>query len=36
MVLSLSVGIFVSTHSRNERKAMIFTFLLLLTPELLT
>jgi hypothetical protein len=30
VVLSLSAGIFVSTHSRNERKAMIFTFLLLL------
>ncbi len=30
MVFSLSVGIFVSTHSRNERKAMFFTVLLLL------
>jgi len=30
MVLSLSVGIFVSTSSRNERKAMFFTVLLLL------
>jgi ABC-type transport system involved in multi-copper enzyme maturation permease subunit len=30
IVLSLAAGIFVSTHSRNERKAMVFTFLLLL------
>jgi ABC-type transport system involved in multi-copper enzyme maturation permease subunit len=30
MILSLSAGIFVSTHSRNERKAMFFTVLLLL------
>ena len=30
MALSLSVGIFVSTCSRNERKAMFFTVLLLL------
>jgi ABC-type Na+ efflux pump permease subunit len=29
IVLSLAAGIFVSTHSRNERKAMVFTFLLL-------
>jgi len=29
MVLSLSVGIFVSTHSHNERKAMFFTFLIM-------
>jgi ABC-type transport system involved in cytochrome c biogenesis permease component len=27
MFLSLSVGIFISTYSRNERKAMVFTFL---------
>jgi ABC-type transport system involved in multi-copper enzyme maturation permease subunit len=30
MILSLSAGIFVSTHSRDERKAMFFTVLLLL------
>ncbi len=40
MILSLSAGIFVSTHSRNERKAMFFTVLLLLAifflPILLT
>ncbi len=30
IVLSLAAGIFVSTHSRSERKAMVFTFLLLL------
>ena len=30
IVLSLAAGIFVSTHSRNERKAMVFTFFLLL------
>ena len=29
IVVSLAAGIFVSTHSRNERKAMVFTFLLL-------
>jgi ABC-type transport system involved in multi-copper enzyme maturation permease subunit len=29
MVLSLSVGIFVSTYSRNERKAMFYTFLIM-------
>jgi ABC-type transport system involved in multi-copper enzyme maturation permease subunit len=29
IVFSLAAGIFVSTHSRNERKAMVFTFLLL-------
>ena len=40
MILSLSAGIFVSTYSRNERKAMFFTVLLLLAifflPILLT
>jgi ABC-type transport system involved in multi-copper enzyme maturation permease subunit len=30
MVLSLAVGIFVSTYSRHERKAMVFTILILL------
>jgi ABC-type transport system involved in multi-copper enzyme maturation permease subunit len=35
MLLSLSVGIFVSTHSRNERKAMFFTVLLLLAATIL-
>jgi ABC-type transport system involved in cytochrome c biogenesis permease component len=35
IVLSLSAGIFVSTHSRNERKAMVFTFFLLLAVTLL-
>ena len=29
MVFSLLVGIFVSTHSHNERKAMFFTFLIM-------
>lgn len=29
MVLSLSTGIFISTHSRNERKAMVFTILMI-------
>jgi ABC-type transport system involved in multi-copper enzyme maturation permease subunit len=40
MVLSLSAGIFVSTYSRNERKAMVITFFamaaLILVPFLLT
>ena len=35
MVLSLSAGIFVSTHSRNERKALFFTVLLLLAAAIL-
>ena len=35
MVLSLSVGIFVSTYSRNERKAMFFTVLILLAATIL-
>ena len=35
MILSLSVGIFVSTYSRNERKAMFFTVLLLLAVTFL-
>lgn len=30
IVFSLAAGIFVSTYSRNERKAMVFTFLFLL------
>jgi ABC-type transport system involved in multi-copper enzyme maturation permease subunit len=40
MIFSLSVGIFVSTYSRNDRKAMFFTVLILLAitvlPILLT
>ena len=35
MVLSLSVGIFVSTYSRNERKAMFLTVLILLAATFL-
>jgi ABC-type Na+ efflux pump permease subunit len=35
MILSLSVGICVSAHSRNERKAMFFTVLILLAATLL-
>jgi ABC-type Na+ efflux pump permease subunit len=35
MIFSLSVGIFVSTYSRNDRKAMFFTVLILLAVTVL-